>query len=57
MNAQIFNIRQIREDNRQVAIDNAWNAYLAKIRAVTDAQNAMYKAHDEWMKLCKRMAP
>ena len=57
MNAQIFNIRQIREDNRQIAIDNAWNEYLAKIRAVTTAQNAMYKAHDEWMKLCKRMAP
>jgi hypothetical protein len=54
VNAQIFNIRQVREDNRQVAIDNAWNEYLAKVKAATEATRQMNEAHDRWMSFCRR---
>lgn len=57
MKCHIVDIRQIREDNRQIAIDNAWNAYLAAIRESVKATEKVNDMHSEWMKLCAKEAP
>lgn len=57
MKCHIVDIRTIREESRQQAIDNAWQTYLAKVKAATEATRQMNIAHDEWMRFCERAAP
>jgi len=54
VNAQIFHIHEVRAESRQIAIDNAWNEYLAKVKAATEATRQMNEAHDRWMSFCRR---
>lgn len=52
MTAMIFPFRelqQLREDNRSIAEENAWNEFLALTREMVDAQNRMHEAHKRYL--------
>jgi hypothetical protein len=42
-------LKQLREDNRTIAEENAWDDFLRKTQAVTDAQREMNEAHRRYI--------
>jgi hypothetical protein len=56
--AMVFGFRDLianRRDNAKTARDNAWAEFQRRIRAVRAAQDAMDKAHLEFIKADKEL--
>lgn len=53
-NATVFplsRLAEVREESRQIAIENAWNEFLDKVTRMRTAQDEMHEAHLRYIKL------